>query len=98
MPKHGHFGEASISFLILTKISYIPYFEGAYFESDICFGKFRAKISKFEPKSINLLILIKFFLYTLILKVLIPDLIFVLENFEPKPPNLDTLDQNVLTC
>ena len=62
----------------LSKILLVPYFEGADFESDICFQTFLAETSKFEhfrPKSINFLILTKFCLYV-ISKVLISNLTF----------------------
>ena len=62
-------------------------------------GNLEAQMPKsrhFGPKIINFLILTKFRMYP-ILKVLISNLTFVFESFEPKSPNLGTLGQKVLT-
>ena len=83
----------------LNEMWHLPYFKSANFKSGICFRKFRAKIPKsvhVGPKSIHFLILTKFYLYP-ISKVLISNLTFVFEKFEPKSPNVGILGQNAST-
>ena len=82
----------------LNEILHVPYFECAYFKFVICLWKFRAQMPKFEhfgPKGINFLILTKFCVYP-ILNVMLSNLSFVFENFEPKYPNLGIFGQKVL--
>ena len=54
------------------------------------------KFGYFGLKTVNFLIFTKFRMYP-ILNVLILNLSYVFENFEPKGPNLDTLGQEELT-
>ena len=83
----------------LNEISHVPYFESADFKTAICFWKFWAQIPKydhFKAKSTNFLVFTKFCMCTFS-KVVISNLSFVFENFEPKSKNLDVLYQKVLT-
>ena len=83
MSKFRSFGPKSINFLIFQ---HVPYFESADLKSGICFPKFWAQMPNFGhsgSKSINFLILTKFPLYP-VSKVLISNLTFVFQDFEPK--------------
>ena len=96
-PNVGILGKEVSTFESFNKILPVTYFEGADFKSDICFQKFLAQIPKYKnfgPKTITLLILMKFCLYA-ISKVLISNLTLVFEKFEPKSPNMGILGQNV---
>ena len=47
----------------------------------------------FGPKSVNFLILAKFFMNPILNVLMISVLIFVFKNVEPKVPNLSILDE-----
>ena len=95
MPKFKPFGPKSITFLIFKDNPACTLFRRCW----SCFPKFwaqRPKFGHFGLKLINVLILTKFPLYP-ISQVLISNLTFVFQNFEPKCPNVGLLVQKVLT-
>ena len=79
-------GQKGTTLQSFNEILSVPYFEGADFNSQIGFWKFRFQMSKFGhsgSKSINFLILMKFCMYP-ISKVLTSNPTFVFKNFERK--------------